>query len=145
MAHIKPPALAVDLPLKAQTRLVRWMVQITQDASKSARSEMSAGIDGRIVTFHGKAGEAQLKAIIAGKDVVLYRWKRGLDLELRTALAQDRLSQKCGVLTSDAAVIAALDAANLIAAEDADGEPASLFAVSLGVLTEVEQHRVRER
>ncbi len=116
-----------------------------QGASKTAKSELTAGIDGRIVTFHGRAGEAQLKAIISGKDVVLYRWKRGLDLELRTALAQDRLSQKCGVLTADASVIAALDSANLNADEAAEGDPTSIFSVSLGVLTEAEQVRVRDR
>ena len=145
MAHIKPRILAAELPLKAQTRLVRWMVHMIRDASKGARSELNAGIDGRIVTFHGQAGEAQLKAIIADKDVVLYRWKRGLDLELREALAQQRLSQKCGVLTSDASVIAALDKADLSADETAEGEPASVFGVSLGVLSQAEQNRARDR
>ena len=121
------------------------MVHVIQDDRKAAESGMNAGIDGRIVTFHGRGGEAQLKAIIKGKDVVLYRWKRGLDLELRTALAQDRLSQKCGVLTSDAAVIAELDKADLGADENADGEPISIFDVSLGRLTEAEETRGRGR
>ena len=77
MAHNKPLTLAADLLLKAQTRQVRWMVHMIQKGPKDGESGMSAGIDGRIVTFHGRAGEAQLKAIIKGKDVVLYRWKRG--------------------------------------------------------------------
>ena len=145
MAHITPRIIAADLPIKAQTRLVRWMLQMVADPSKEAKSELTAGIDGRIVTFHGRAGEAQLKAIILDKDVALYRWKRGLDLELRTALAQDRLSQKCGVLTSDASVITALDNANLREDENEDGEPVSVFDVSLGVLTDAEQNRVRSR
>jgi len=110
---------------------------MTKNASKSTKSELNDGIDGRIVTFHGRAGEAQLKAIISGKDVVLYRWKRGLDSELRVGLAQDGLSQKCGVLTSDASVIAALDAATLNAA--------SHFDISLGRLTGAEETRLRDR
>ena len=106
---------------------------------------MVAGIFGRIVTFHGKAGEAQLKAIISGKDVALYRWKRGLDLDMRAALAQIGASQKCGVLTSDASVIAALDAARLTPGGNDERVPASVFDVSLGVLTAAEHGRVRER
>ena len=137
--------LAADLPLKAQTRLVRWMVHMIQNDRKAVENGMVAGIDGRIVTFHGKSGEAQLKAIIKGKDVVLYRWKRGLDLELRTALAQDGMSQKCGVLTSDASVIAEFDKVDLGVEVDADGEPMSIFDVSLGRLTEAEEQRGRGR
>jgi len=145
MAQIKPMTLAADLPQKAQTRLVRWMVHKIQDDSKAGKSGLHPGIDGRIVTFHGMAGEAQLKAILEGKDIVLYRWKRGLDLELRTALAQHNLSQKCGVLTSDASVIAELDKADLGADENADGDPTSKFDVSLGRLTEAEEKRGRDR
>lgn len=145
MAQIKPLTLAADLPLKAQTRLVRWMVHVIQDDRKVAEAGMTDGIDGRIVTFNGRAGEAQLKAIIKDKDVVLYRWKRGLDLELRTALAQYRLTQKCGVLTSDASVIAEIDKANLGAAENADGEPISIFDVTLGRLSEAEELKARDR
>ena len=145
MVQNKSRTLAADLPLKAQTRLVRWMVHMIQNDPKVAPSGMSAGFDGRIVVFHGKAGEAQLKAIINGKDVVLYRWKRGLDLELRTALAQYRLSQKCGVLTSDPSVIAELDAANLGVTENDDGDSVSIFGVSLGRLSEAEENRARDR
>jgi hypothetical protein len=108
------------------------MLHMTQDESQAGKSGLQPGIDGRIVTFHGKSGEAQLKAILAGKDVALYRWNRGLDLELRTALAKHALSQKCAVLTSDASVIAALDAANSGAAETAEGDPISKFEISLG-------------
>ena len=145
MAHNKPLTLAADLLLKAQTRQVRWMVHMIQKGPKDGESGMSAGIDGRIVTFHGRAGEAQLKAIIKGKDVVLYRWKRGLDLQLRLALAQDGPSQKCGVLTSDASVITDLDKANLGAPENAEADPISIYAVSLGRLTEAEENRRRRR
>jgi hypothetical protein len=137
MTHI---TTAADIPLKAQTRMVRWMLQMIQASTKAGKSEMTAGMFGRIVTFHGRAGEAQLKNIILGKDVALYRWKRGLDLGLRTGLAQIGASQKCGVLTSDASVIAALDAANIGADEEA-----LPFGVTIGVLSEAEQGRVRER
>ncbi len=121
------------------------MVHMIQDASKAGKSVLPPGIDGRIVTFHGKVGEAQLKAIVEGKDIVLYRYKRGLDLELRMALAQHNFSQKCGVLTSDAAVIAALDKANLGPDKNADGDPISKFDISIGQLTEAEQKRERDR
>jgi len=150
MAHNKTLTLAADLPLKAQTRLVRWMVHMIRNDRKVAEDGMTAGIDGRIVTFHGRGGEAQLKAIIKDKDVVLYRWKRGLDLELRTALAQYRLTQKCGVLTSDASVIAELDKANIGAKADVDADDdadetlISIFDVSLGRLTEAEELKARD-
>jgi len=150
MAHNKTLTLAADLPLKAQTRLVRWMVHMIRNDRKVAGDGMTAGIDGRIVTFHGRGGEAQLKAIIKDKDVVLYRWKRGLDLELRTALAQYRLTQKCGVLTSDASVIAELDKANIGAKADVDADDdadetlISIFDVSLGRLTEAEELKARD-
>ncbi len=139
MAKSKPTTLAADLPQKAQTRIVRWMTQIVAGTPKP-EGGMPPGIDGRIVTFHGRAGEAALKAIVAGKDVALYRYKRGLDLQMRTALAQNHLSQKCGVLTSDPTVIAALDAANL-----PGDHPKSRYAVSIGILTDAESARVRSR
>jgi len=140
MAHTKPTPLAAELPQKAQTRLVRWMLHAIRDGAEVGRSTPEPGIDGRIVTFHGRSGEAQLKAILAGKDVALYRWKRGLDLELRTALAQQARSQRCGVLTSDTSVIAALDQAN-----NAAGETVSKRDVSLGKLTEAEESQRRDR
>jgi len=145
MAHSTPRVLAAELPLKAQTRQVRWMIHVIQHDRKAAEVGLAAGIDGRIVTFHGRGGEAQLKAIIRDKDVALYRWKRGLDLELRTALAQVNASQKCGLLTSDTEVIAALDAADLTAAEDVEGEARSVFDVSIGTLTDAEEKRHRDR
>ncbi len=128
----KPKTSAVEVPLKQQTRFVRWMVHVLQNEPGIAEFGPIPDMNGRIVTFHGKAGEAQLKAIVNGKDVALYRWKRGLDLELRTALGQQGLTQKCGVLSSDATVIAELDAADMTPAEDAEGEPNSVFAVTLG-------------
>lgn len=143
MAKIKPMILAAELPQKAQTRLVRWMVHAARNDPKAGEAGMAHGIDGRIVTFHGRAGEAALKAIVEGKDVTLYRWKRGLDLELRTALAQQQLSQKCGVLTSDPSVIAALDAANLPVPEEE--APQSIYDVAIGALTPAEEGRMRSR
>ena len=56
MAQIKRMTLAADLPQKAQPRLVRWMVHKIQDDFKAGKSGLHPGIDGRIVTFHGKAG-----------------------------------------------------------------------------------------
>jgi hypothetical protein len=140
MAKTKPTVLAAELPQKAQTRIVRWMTQIVGGNPKP-EGGMPPGVDGRIVTFHGRAGEAALKAIVAGKDVALYRYKRGLDLQMRTALAQDHLSQKCGVLTSDPSVIAALDAAKLPADENTGTQ--SRYAVAIGRLTEAEAGRRR--
>ncbi len=140
----KPIASAAEIPLKAQTNFVRWMLQVIAQDPKAAEFGPIPDMNGRIVTFHGRAGETQLKAIIASKDVALYRWRRKLDLELRTALAQEGASQKCGVMTSDASVIAALDAADLGEAENEDGEPASVFGVSLGQLSEAEEKRRRD-
>eukprot|EP01037_Dinobryon_pediforme_P002131 gene2129-2168_t len=134
--------MAAELPQKAQTGIVRWMIQRIAGNPKPDGG-MQAGIDGRIVTFHGRGGEAALKSIVHGKDVALYRWKRGLDLEMRTALAQLQLSQKCGVLTSDPSVIAALDAANTVAGRN--GHSGSRFAVSIGRLSEAETVRMRSR
>jgi hypothetical protein len=142
MAKTKSTMLAAELPQKAQTGIVRWMIQRIAGKPK-ADGGLPAGIDGRIVTFHGRGGEAALKSIVQGKDVALYRWKRGLDLEMRAGLAQLQLSQKCGVLTSDPSVIAALDAANT--PSDHNGNSGSRFAVSIGRLSEAETLRMRSR
>jgi hypothetical protein len=142
MAKTKPTVLAAELPQKAQTGIIRWMLQRIAGNAKPDGG-MPPGIDGRIVTFHGRAGEATLKAIVAGKDVALYRYKRGLDLQMRTALAQHGLSQKCGVLSSDPSVIEALDAANLPA--EAGADTASRHAVAIGRLSEAEASRMRAR
>lgn len=139
---MKPTVLAAELPQKAQTRIVRWMIQIAAGNPK-AEGGLPPGIFGRIVTFHGRGGEAALKAIVEGKDVALYRYRRGLDLHMRTALAQHQLSQKCGVLTSDPSVIAAFDAANLPA--EANAGPPSRYAVAIGRLTEAEASRMQQR
>lgn len=142
MTKPKPTVLAAEIPQKAQTRIVRWLTQVVAGNTK-AEGGMVLGIDGRLVTFHGRSGEATLKAIVEGKDVALYRWKRGLDLQLRTALAQEHLSQKCVVLTSDRSVIAALDSAHI----QSDDEPdrTSHYAIALGRLTDAEVSRTRNR
>lgn len=139
---MKPTVLAAELPHKAQTRIVRWMILVIEGNPK-AEGGMVPGTFGRIVTFNGRGGEAALKAIVEGKDVALYRWKRGLDVHMRTALAQHQLSQKCGVLTSDPSVIAALDAANLPKEENAG--TISRYAIAIGRLTEAEATKVQQR